>query len=65
MRTEGLVAQQWGQNTDDTVFSQQKTINYRPKPEEAWPSKEALTNPVRLLDPPLKQQTIPNNNQSR
>jgi len=63
MRTEGLVAQQWGQNTDDTVFSQQKTINYRPKPEEVGPSTEALTNPVRLLDP-LKQQTIPNNNQS-
>ena len=58
MRTEGIAAQQWGQNTDDTVFSQQKTINYRTKPEEVGPSKEALTNPVRSLALP-KKQTIP------
>jgi len=46
------------QNADETVFLQQKTVNYRQKLENIKPSKEALTNPVRSLALP-KKQTIP------
>jgi len=55
MPAEDLVAQQSGQNTDQTALSQQKTINYKPKPENIRPREEELTNPARSPASPKKQ----------
>jgi len=55
MPPEDLVTQQSGQNSDHRALSQQKTINYKPKPEKIRPREEALTNPARSPAPPKKQ----------
>ena len=55
MPPEDLVTQQSGQNSGHTALSQQKTINYKPKPENIRPREEALTNPARSPAPPKKQ----------